>query len=254
MTTTKILHILIIIGLTLPRLGFSNTLDDITFMTEIYPPYNFKEKNMIKGISVDVLELMFKKLDSNKTRKDIKILPWARSYFYLQNNKNTALFSMTRTQKRENIFKWVGPITSTTISLIAKKSQHIKITSNKDMLNYKIGAVRDDIGEQLLIDEGILPKQIEDVGGVDALFKLIKMFDRDRFDMLAYEESVTKWEQKRNGFDPDKYEVVFQLKKGFLYFAFHKETPTQLINELQNILNEIKKEGRVQEIVKKYLH
>jgi len=237
----------------MPLYSFAKEVDDITFMTENYPPYNFKQNDKIQGISVDILVLMLEKLKAKTSRQDIRMLPWARSYAYLHDVKNTALFSMTRTKHREEAFKWVGPIALTTISLIAKKSHHIKIESIKDIQKYKIGAIRDDIGEQLLRPLGVPSTHIEDVGGIDALYKLIKMLDKERFDMLSYEQSVTAWEQKKRGFDSNDYEVVFKLKKASLYYAFHKETPNKLINELQTALDELKKEGKYQQIVNDYL-
>lgn len=246
-------HFLIILTFSLPILSFSKPIDDISFMTENYPPYNFKHNNKLQGISVDLLELMFKKLESKKSIKDIRLLPWARSYYNLQNIKNSALFSMTRTKQREHLFKWVGPISPTTISLISKKSHHIKIDSVNDIMKYKIGVVRDDIGEQTLIELGISSKQLDDVGGINALDKLIKMLDKDRFDMLAYEENVRLWKYKKMGLDPKLYEVVYQLKKASLYFAFHKDTSDKLIIQLQNLLDKIKEEGKYQKIIDKYL-
>jgi len=35
------------------------------------------------------------------------------------------VFSTTRTKARENLFKWVGPISTTTVGVIALKSKNI---------------------------------------------------------------------------------------------------------------------------------
>jgi len=168
----------------------SKAIDEINFITENYPPFNFKEEGKIQGISVDILLLMLKEVQSKQSRKDIKILPWARGYSYLQTLKNTALFSTTRTVQRENLFKWVGPISQTTISLIARKDNHIKINSIHDIHKYTTGVVRDDIGEELLLNKGIEKSHFERTGGIDAIKKLIKMLDKNRFDVISFEKTL----------------------------------------------------------------
>ena len=227
-------------------------IDEITFMTENYPPFNFKQNNKVQGISVDLILLILKKLDAKQTREDIHILPWARAYASVLEDEKTALFSMTRTKKRENLFKWVGPISNTTIALIARKDRHIKINSVKDINDFKLGVVRDDIGEQLLHTLGVDKTNIESTGGVDAIHKLLKMLDRRRFDLFSYEFVVASWEMKKLGFDLNEYEMVYKLSQAQLYFAFHKDTPDSLIELLQEALNELKKEKKYEEVIQKY--
>jgi len=57
-------------------------LEKMDWMTEQYPPFNYidEKDGQLKGITVDILMEMFKKVGVQKTRKDIPILPWARSY------------------------------------------------------------------------------------------------------------------------------------------------------------------------------
>ena len=230
----------------------SNPLNKITFMTENYPPYNFTQEGKVQGIAVDLMLLMLKRLNTTHTRSDIRILPWARAYKDLLEDTNTSLFSMTRTQKREKLFKWVGPISQTSISLIARKDNNILLRSTKEIQNYKIGVVRKDIGEQLLYTLGIKEKQIESTGGIDALHKLIKMLNRNRFDLLSYESEVVNWEMKKLGFELKDYEVVFNLSQAELFFAFHKETPDDIITLLQEALDDLKKEKIYETIIQKY--
>ncbi|NQY93468.1 MAG: transporter substrate-binding domain-containing protein [Campylobacteraceae bacterium] len=227
-------------------------IDEITFMTENYPPFNFKHNNKVQGISVDLILLMLQKLGGKQTRGDIHILPWARAYASVLEEEKTAIFAMTRTKKREKLFKWVGPISDTTIALIARKDRHIKINSVKDINDFKLGVVRDDIGEQLLHTLGVDKNNIESTGGVDAIHKLLKMLDRNRFDLFSYEFLVASWEMKKLGFDVNDYEMVYKLSEAQLYFAFHKNTPDSIIVALQKALDELKKEKKYEEVIQKY--
>jgi len=228
------------------------SIDKLIFMTENSPPYNFLKDKELKGTAVDLLVMMLEKVGSKQKREDIRMLPWSRAYEYVQSRKNTVLFSTTRTKQRENLFKWVGPISQNIIALIAKKNKHIKIKSLHDITKYKIGVVREDIGEQILINLGISSKQIENTGGVDAIHKVIKMLNRDRFEVLSYNEDSAYLEIAKLGFDINDYERVYILSKSELHFAFHKDTSDKIINIFQKALDELKEEGVYEKIINKY--
>jgi len=136
----------LVVGTTL----YSSNIDKVKIFTENYPPYNMEVNGQLKGISVDILEAMMKQMGSKRTIADFKLKPWASGYKITSMKKNTMLFSTTRTEQREKLFKWVGPIIATKIGIIAPKDKKIKINNTKELNNYKIGAVLKDIGEQLL--------------------------------------------------------------------------------------------------------
>ncbi len=253
MGKTRITGIILFLILCVSGYISGQSIDEISFVTEHYPPYNFIKNERLQGISVDLLTLMFERSGSSQSRDDIKLLPWARGYYYALNAKNYSLFSTTRTTERENKFKWVGPITSTTISLSAKKERGIIINTIDDAKQYTIGSVIEGVGEQLLIKEGININKLIRNGGVDVLFNSIRMLNSGMIDIFAYEENVFRWEIKERGFIPDLYETVFVLKKGYIYYAFNKETPDSVIIQLQNALDELKKDGTHQKILDNYI-
>jgi len=231
---------------------FSNPVDKITFMTENSPPYNFLKNKKLKGTAVDLLVKMLEKVEAKQKREDIIVLPWSRGYAYVQSQKNSSLFATTRTDKREKLFKWVGPISKIMITLIAKKSKHVKISNLEDLKKYKIGVVREDIGEQLLLNLNVNKKQIENTGGIDAIHKVIKMLNRDRFDVLSYNEESAFVEIGKLGFESSDYERVYVLSESALYYAFHIDTSEEVITTLQNALDELKKDGTYDKIFDSY--
>ena len=162
-------------------------------------------------------------------------------------------FATTRTEEREKLFKWVGPISETTIVLTARKDSKVSIKTPADLKKYKIGAVIQDIGEQLLLEAGLSAKEIDSTGGTNAISKCIKKMNMSRLDAFAYEESVLKWELKQQGFDLNLYETAYVLKTGELYYAFHKDTPADIIQKMQQALDSLKKDGEYQKIKDAYL-
>lgn len=228
--------------------SFAQSIDEFTLMSEQYPPFNMVENNKPVGISVDLMEVILKKLDSKLTKKDIQFLPWARSYNIIQRKSNTMLFVMARTKQRENLFKWVGPIGSSVVALIARKDQNIKINSVADLKKYKIGSVKDDVAELALKEIGVT--HMDSISGTNSIEKSVKKLDRGRIDLFSYMYELKSWDIK--GFNPDNYENVYTLKRNDFYYAFHKDTDDALIEKIQKIVDDLKADGTLEEINKEY--
>ncbi len=220
----------------------------VKIFTESYPPYNFKEGATLKGISVDILDLVLKQMKSKMTKGQISLVPWARGYRTVLENPSHMLFSTTRTAEREKLFKWVGPIIPTTVSVFARKSSGIKISGPADLKKYRIGAVKDDVGEQLLKVAGVPSSKIQTV---PTLKSNVKKLAGKRIDLLAYEENVARWVMNKEKFSD--YSVVHVLKRAELYFAFNPKTPDKVVKDFQKALDQVKSSPEYQKIIKKYL-
>jgi polar amino acid transport system substrate-binding protein len=225
---------------------------EIKMMTENYPPYNMEVDGKLQGLSVDVVEAMLKQMGSKKNKYDIELLSWSKAYDSAKNNKNNMVFSTTRTKSREKSFKWVGPITKTTIGITALKNRNIVIKNISDLKKYKIGCIKKDIGESLLIENKIPKENLVSIDGTNSLATTFYKLERDKIDMFAYETKVANYSADLNGFDSDEYEVVYTLSNGELYFAFNRLTSDKTIQKWQKALDKIKANGIYQEIIKKY--
>ena len=138
---------------------YAGNVPKLTIMTEEWAPYNFHKEVVVKGISADMLVLMLGRAGSKQGRNNIKIYPWARAYKTIQQEPDTLLFTTTRTEKRENMFKWVGPIFEIEFNIYALKNRNIKINSFEDIRKYKIGTLRGDVTEDLLIKKAGPPSR-----------------------------------------------------------------------------------------------
>ena len=136
---------------------------------------------------------VFKKVGVQLTREDLKVLPWARSYYEkLLDTPGTALFSMTYTEERLKNFQFVGPIIPTQVLIIAPVAKHLKVADAADLKALKIGVIRDDIGDQLVRAFGA--------------------------------EDIAKYQFILAGMDPKEHESVHVLQKSYMGHAFHKST------------------------------
>lgn len=219
---------------------------DFKIMTEEYPPFNFSDGEKITGLSTEVITEVAKRVGHPT---DIEMLPWARAYGLIQNKDGLILYSMTRTEAREELFKWVGPVAANKWVLFAKKGSEYTISSLADAKNVrKIGTYKDDAAESYLQAEGFgnLESVVNDEQNV---LKLMA----GRIDLWIVGEFQGIHRAKMKGVDSDKLQKVLDVKDTQLYIAFSKETEDAVVAKWQKALDEMKADGTYDTIVKKYM-
>lgn len=224
-------------------------LTDYDIMTETYPPYNFKQDGQLKGIAVEMLLAASRKGNLGLSRDDVRLLPWARGYENVQNDPKTMLFSTTRTKAREDLFRWVGPITETKVALIAQKGSDLSFESESDYASPTIAVVRDDVAESLVRKQGATDGNLDITSQPEPAMRKLAA---GRVDAWAYESNVAFWLLNSEDFDTDNYEIVDVLSESELYYAFHKEAPDQVVNSLQKAIDALSEKER-QKILDEYL-
>jgi polar amino acid transport system substrate-binding protein len=217
--------------------------------TEEFPPYNYTESGIARGISVDVLLEAAEAAGLPLERKDIRSLPWARGYQLVQKGPGVMLFAMTRSTAREPMFKWVGPIIATRVVLMARKARHLKVSSVEELAKYQIGAIRDDIGHLLLRDLGIADQDLQLSANA---VSIAHMLSKDRIDLWAYDEVTAAWFIKRLGLNSGDYEAAYVLKDGEMYYAFSPDVDDQPLLQLQTGLDKLKQQQRYLDIINQY--
>lgn len=236
--------------------AFSSTSDlrEISFYTESYPPANYIVDDIITGYSVDVLLEASALVNEPVTLSQVTLQPWARSYRTVLTHENSVLFSTTRSEHREALFDWVGPILDIRVVVLARKDANIQIQDPLEMANYRIGVIRDDIGEQSLLALGIPRDSMQEASYVTVLAEQLM---KKRIDLFVYSERAAYWWSRQVGIDPDLFEPVYLVHEGQVYFAVNKKTDKVVAEKLQRGLNMLKKtdesgSSRYEEILEKY--
>ncbi len=229
--------------------SYASSLNDLNYITEVYPPFNYEEQGRLTGIAIDVLESATQAVNDPIKRENVQLQPWARGYAAALETPNTVLFSMTRTEARDNLFKWAGPIVESRVVIWAPKARNIQISSPSDLSNYRVGVVREDIGEQLLRNLQVSASAIRPSASPEMV---ARQLDANRIDLWAYGDNVGAFIMREQNIDPDLYEIVYVLHESQTYFAFHNATPDHYIDKLQNGINLIRESGKLDEIVASY--
>ncbi|WP_435688604.1 substrate-binding periplasmic protein [Paraglaciecola sp.] len=218
---------------------------DLTYYTELYPPSNYLENDELKGMSVELIKLIWREL--NIPEQPIQIVPWARGYRITKSQKNSVLFTMARAKEREHMFKWVGPIYTARHILLARQDFAPRIRSIEDAYQYPIAAIRNDISEVALIEVGF-PKKL--IAPLTNLNQSILMLANGRLDLIILSQASIKDIVKANNLSLKDFKIVYQVNEVGNYYAFNKDTPDSTIDLFQQAFEKV--EGQRRKLLKKY--
>lgn len=202
----------------------------------------------ISGFSVDIVREIQRRI---KDDSPIEILPWARGYMHLKKGPNVILFQTTRTPERENLFKWVGPISSTKWIFYARKGSNLEINSLDDARKVKlIACYKDDVKHDFLKNNDF--KNLKVAYGENAHYNNLILLKKGGVDLIILNNWVMSHLIKKYEFTPNDFEIKYIVKKQFLYLAFSKDISDSVIQKWQNTLNNMKKDGTYLKIMKNY--
>ncbi len=215
---------------------------NVSIVTEEYPPFNYTEDGHEKGLATDVVLAVLRQMGM---RADIRSLPWARAYDTAVNGKDVMIYSITRTPQREQLFKWVGVISPDDYNLFALKGKVASLRSLDDARSLQTATVIDDAGEQYLISKGFVPgKNLQSSIRYDLDYQKLK---EGRVDLWIANRAVAVYLARKAGDRPeDVMHAVFNIRDlnaSGAYMAFGTKTADDCVEKFRAALQAIKANG-----------
>ena len=150
---TQLLRSIFILLLSSSAAVAQNQAPDLTiYFDSSHRPYAFIEDGKVDGINAVTIMNACQIADLNC---EFVSVPWARGLSSVLKNSEAGLLNAARNASREPFFTWVGPLASGQAIYFKLKSRtDIRIDKPKDVLNYTIGVMRNDIYESVLLARG----------------------------------------------------------------------------------------------------
>ena len=210
--------------------------------TEDYPPLNFSTNGgkTVTGSSTDIMREVLKRTGVSGT---ITLYPWVRAYGMGKDEKDTCVFSATRTPAREKLFKWVGPLSPDVWTLYAKADSTITAKTLEDAKKYKIGGYQGDSKAIFLKDKGYT---IEEVSNEE---QNIKKLEAGRIDLWAGSSLVSPWLAKNMKI---QIKPVLSYNEVQMYTACNLSVPDADIAKMNEAIKAIKADGSYDRFIKAY--
>jgi len=219
----------------------------LTLLTEEYPPITYMGTDgKVTGIVTDVVTEIMKRLNVNY---EIKLLKWDDAYAEALNNPNVVLFSTERTSQREDLFNWVGPVGNNKTYFYANKDSDLQINSLDNAKQVaRIATCSSWFTEQYLKDQGFT--NLESFS--DPKDDVKKLVNKE-VDLSVFTDMTIGNLVKDAGYVNSDIKPLYQLLETQFYIAISKGTKADIIAKWQNTFDELKEDGTLAAIYKKYV-
>jgi polar amino acid transport system substrate-binding protein len=215
-------------------------------LTEEYPPVTFTKEGRVTGFVTDVVREISARQGIPET---IRITVWDEAYNVALNRPNVVLFSTERTESREKLFHWVGPVGKNSAVFYAKKGSGIMIKNLEEAK--KIAAIATTTGwftEQDLKDKGFV-NLVRSPLPVTA----VKQLMNGEVQMAVFTDITIPEIVKEAGYSMDNLDPVMTLSNTYFYIAMSLGTPIETVEKWQSTLDGLKEDGTFEKIYRSYL-
>lgn len=189
----------------------------VVIYTESYPPYSYLTKDdQIDGLATRLVRRL---MDEAGLEYRIVLVPWTRAYRATLEEDNALLFTLARTEGREELFQWLVRLGDVKFHLFARQEDERFDSETKwDEAKYRIACLVDDIS--CLLVKGLkVPEaniyRIAEVNRPDVMLVLA-----GRADLYVAEAIHNRYRLKGLGVSPDRLKPVKALDAdGELFLA-----------------------------------
>ncbi|KXI29827.1 substrate-binding periplasmic protein [Paraglaciecola hydrolytica] len=223
--------------------------DQLTLYTEHFPPYNFEENGKIRGINADILN---EACAMANVSCEMQIYPWLRAFELAEKTPTSGIFTISKTEAREHLFQWVGPLASSKAFLyrLASRSD-ITIDNLEQAKQYSIAVAHGDVYEEFLLAQGF--EYGKNLIQFRSKAESIPMFLQGKIDLVIGSDIVMPSWLANNQVPTDTAAPAFQINTaGNNFLALNHAVPTELAKRLQHAIDQLKHSGQYQKIVESY--
>ena len=211
--------------------------------TEHSPPASMLENGVVIGRETDKVREMMARTN---TAYSIEQLPWKRAFTLAQHEANTCVYSTSRTPDRDRLFKWVGPTDEADWELWGRADHSFPLRSLEDARGLRIGTSNGDARDEYLRSRGYKADPVS-----NDLINPHKLL-MNRIDLWAVARRPASPLPRYDWSDQIVPLLVFNRVK--VYLACNPSVPDALIARLNATLEEMRRDGTMSRLEKKYEH
>lgn len=232
-----------ILGLTMPAHG-----QDLDAYGEDFPPYSFMAEGEATGIATDLLREVCK---AAAIQCRIHIYPWARAFRTALTEKNSLVYSTTKTAERLDQFIWLGPFLPRAIMLFTLPGTEFPASKLRDPGEYRFGAVTRDASIAELKEAGVPDSAVDLTNNHDENMRALL---GKRITAVPDNELAARWYLKTHGLPQDALVPALQLgETGGYYYALNSQSDPELVRKMRQGYESVMKTMALKEIMTRYL-
>lgn len=218
---------------------------DFVLYTEEYPPINFSRNGKASGLGTEVVQEIMRRIGVSAP---IEVVPWARAYKNVTTGSNVILFVTTRTEEREKLFKWVGPVSTTSAHLYQRRDG-----PHFESMEQARSAERILIPREWYLHQVLRGSGYTNIYPVPTPVEAIRMLAAGRAPLMAMDDVTLADSLNGAGVNPQEIVTGPFIMQSAHYIAFWRNAPDEMVNTWQSALDEMKADGSFARIHAKWL-
>lgn len=206
-----------------------------------FPPYEYKDNGDFKGIDIELANLIAEKMG-----KELEILDVAFDSVIpaiVSNKADIALAGLTVTEDRKENVNFSDSYFETSQSILFLANSGINKVS--DLENKKIGVQTGNIADIKYTEEF----GEENIERFNKHIDAVEALKNKKIDAVVLDNEPAEFFASEN----DEIVMLSNVSSGEEYAIAINKDNKKLLDEINNILAEIKKSGELDEIIKKYI-
>lgn len=231
-------------------LSWTSKADELVFVGQDYPPYQWQEKNTIHGLFPEIIAEVCHKI---KLTCHFKMAPFKRALREIETGQDDGMMSVIKKSERENFALFTQPVTRSVKSYFGIKANVGELKTLQDIHHTTVGVVRESSSSKLahLHQEQVSSLTISEQNDNSTILRMIAanrfgykgliLGNRDVIQYLIKKEAYTTIEELFP-IESEQYCIAFSKKKVSL----------SLFEKFNTAFNELKQTKSLQAIYQKY--
>ncbi|MEP3246042.1 MAG: ABC transporter substrate-binding protein [Sneathiella sp.] len=217
----------------------------VRILTENYAPYNYLKDGKLNGIGAEIVQEMIKRFENKPA---IEVLPWKRAYQMTSDMPNIGLFSITRTQEREEQFYWVGPIFRVADYIYILRSSRFSGDSYQSLKDMSSIGIQAGGAKHLALQK----QGFENLTPIYLVDQQVKLLLGGRIQALQVSDLAMQFDLKRLGLPISGVRPIASFPRSDLYLAFSRSTDQDEVGKWRKVFKEIVADGTHEKLLQKY--
>ncbi|MFD2165742.1 substrate-binding periplasmic protein [Thalassotalea euphylliae] len=209
-------------------------------VTEDAYPLQYMEGGELKGPATDVI---VKVLERAQLDYRIDVLPWARAYTLATTKPNTLIFSIARTQPREDAFHWIGALMKLQYFFYGHEDQFPENAYQAEQFKHmRIGGILESATYQYLRANGF--ERLYHVANPSQNYDKLLSGRIDLFtaNVASFKASCVKFNKDCSQIKPI---APVGIPATQLYFALSKNTSQDIVDKIRKAYQQLRDEGEI---------
>jgi polar amino acid transport system substrate-binding protein len=215
-------------------------------VTEEYPPITFMQEGRPGGFVTDMVRQIAMEIGISDS---VELTSWKNAYNLALLHPNVVLFSAERTQARDSLFQWVGPVGQNAAILYARGDADVDVQTLEEARNLDaIATTTDWFTEQFLRDEGF-ENLVSSPDPADSVRRLID----GEVNLAIFTDITVADIVGRAGYSMADLKPVLVVSQTDFYIALSMGTEPEMVERWRSALSELKEDGRFERIYRSYV-